>query len=193
MPVPHTITGEFMTPMACSDYLTILNIIIAILGILFVLLTIYEYWKLRTLRAEFDSFRQLLADERYRSQQASHRLIACYQLKDPAARISLATSATVLDPDAFNAWNIIGWAWLELNEPARAVESFREATRRHPADKSGYFDLATAYLRMNSPGLALDALEQAVSHDETARLDLPGNELFLELHDQPRFMALLAP
>ncbi len=177
--------------MACSDYLTILNILIAILGILFVLVTIYEYWKLRTIRTEFEAYRKQLSADLYRSQQAQQRLIAAYQITDPVRRIALATSATHIDPDIFNVWNTIGWAWLQHNEPARAVESFREAIRRHPADKSGYFDLAAAYLKLNSPGMALDALEQAVAEDATSRLDLVNNDLFTELKDNPRFTKLL--
>ena len=179
--------------MACSDYLTILNIIVAFLGVLFVLVTIYEYWKLRTLRADFEEYRKQLAEDLYRSQRAQQQLIASYQITDPKQRIELATSAAGLDPDSFNVWNTIGWAWLELNEPTRSVEAFREAIRRHPNDKAGYFDLAYAYLKLESPGMALDALEQAVVKDDTSRHDLQGNLLFKELPDNPRYQRLFPP
>lgn len=177
--------------MNCTDALTALNIIVAIFGLMFIGITIYEYWRLRTIRRDFHNLSQRLRGENIKAQKAMHRIIASYSTPEPLAKIELLESAAQIDPTAFNLYNSIGYAWLSLGEKVRAANAFREATLLHPNEKAGYFDLAHAYLLMNQEGLALDNLEQAVKVDSSAAQDLKDNPQFKSLHAEPRYQRLI--
>jgi len=177
--------------MICDQTLTTLNILIAFIGVLFVGITIYEYWKLRTIRKDFARFRKELADAQFRSQKASHRVFASYSAPDADLKISLLQSALEIDPTVFNAYNSLGYAWLEKNEVLRAIQAFNLAIEKHPHEKAGYFDLASVYLMEGSTGLCLENLEKAVVVDPTSRNDLKDNPQFAKVAEHPRYRALL--
>jgi tetratricopeptide (TPR) repeat protein len=179
--------------MNCADALTALNIIVAIFGLMFIGITIYEYWRLRAIRRDFQNLSQRLRDENIKAQKAMHRIVASYSIPDPHAKIELLESAAQIDPTAFNLYNTLGYAWLSLGENVRASNAFREATRLHPGDKAGYFDLAHAYLLMSEQALALDTLEQAVRIDPSSARDLKDNVQFQSLHSEPRYQRLIQP
>src|SRR5690242_20050846 len=109
--------------MTCADHLTGLNIVVAAIGVLFVVLTIYEFSSLRRLRKDFKQFRADLAAEHYRHQQAAHRIIASYGMKDPYQRINLIQKALERDPSVYNGYNSLGYAYLELNENVKAADA----------------------------------------------------------------------
>lgn len=158
---------------------------------MFIGITIYEYWRLRTIRRDFHNLSQRLRGENIKAQKAMHRIIASYSITEPHAKIELLESAAQIDPTAFNLHNSIGYAWLSLDEKVRAANAFREATRLHPNEKAGYFDLAYAYLLMNQEGLALDNLEQAVKVDPSSAQDLKDNPQFKSLHPEARYQRLI--
>lgn len=164
-----------MTP---ADYLSLLNILIAVIGVLFVAVTIYEVTTLRRLREEFDTFRTQLSADWYRQQRASHRVIASYGPQDPLVRIRLLQEAVAIDPQVFNGYNALGYAWLDAGEPLRAADAFKEAVHHHPEDKAGYCDLAFAYLRLGNPELCRQYLDQAVAVDPSARDDIDADSRF---------------
>lgn len=168
--------------MTTADYLTELNIIIAFIGVLFVALTIYEFTSLRKLRNDFEQFRLDIAAEHYRHQQAAHRIIASYGMKDPTQRIALIKAALERDQSVFNGYNSLGYAYLELNEPLKAADAFKGAIQYHPEDKAGYCDLAYAYLVLGDRALCKDYLKRAIEIDATAIEDIRGDVRFSEIH-----------
>ncbi len=177
--------------MNCTDALTALNIIVAIFGLMFIGITIYEYWRLRAIRRDFQDLSRRLRDENIAAQKAMHRIIASYSTPEPHAKIELLESAAKIDPTAFNLYNSLGYAWLSQKETVRAANAFREAIRLHPNEKEGYFDLAYAYLLMQEETLSLDTLEQAVKVDPSSAEDLKDNSLFKPLHNEARYLRLI--
>ena len=90
-------------------------------------------------------------------------------------------SAIDADPDSFNGYNALGYAYLDQNDTQATIAAFKEATVRHPDAKEGYFDLAEAYRRIGRVDLCKAALEQAIKCDPTAKDDLAGDSRFQSL------------
>ncbi len=177
--------------MDCSQALTALNIIVAIIGLMFVGVTIYEYWRLKGIRTDFENLSNRLRKENVTAQKAMHRIIASYSEPDADAKIAILTSAEQIDPTAFNLYNSLGYAWLAKNEIVRASNCFRDAVRIHPDDKAGYFDLAHAYLLMDQEALTFEYLEQAVKVDPSAAEDLKNNPQFKSISTEGRYQRLI--
>lgn len=167
--------------MTATDYLTELNIVVAAIGILFVILTIYEFGSLRRLRHDFERFRVELAAEHYRHQQAAHRIIASYGIKDPSQRILLIKTALERDPSVYNGYNSLGYAYLEMNDSLKAADAFKEAIKYHPEDKAGYCDLAYAYLVLGDQTLCRDYLNQAIQVDPSTGADIKNDPRFANI------------
>lgn len=177
--------------MQCAEYLSILNILIAFLGIMFVLVTIYEYWRLKRLRDDFARMKQELRDEHFRAEKAGQRVMASYSEKDVDRKIDLLQEAVAIHPGVFNGYNALGWAWVEKDEIFRAVEAFNKAIEQHPREKAGFLDLAHVYLKQGKSALALETLEKAVAVDPTSKKDLQNNPLFSTLSGDARYKALM--
>ena len=158
--------------MQATDYLTILNIIIAVIGLLFVIFTLFEWNALRRIRKDFATFERRLRAENHAAMKAAHRVISSYTVKDIDARIALLESAATACPSAFNVYNALGYAWLEKGETAHAIDAFRKAIEQHPDDKAGYCDLACAYLEAGEENLAIAYFRKAISVDPTAKTDI---------------------
>jgi Tfp pilus assembly protein PilF len=167
--------------MTTTDYLTELNIIVAAIGILFVVLTLYEFTSLRRLRNDFESFREQLAKEHYRHQQAAHRIIASYGIKDPSHRITVIKEALERDASVYNGYNALGYAYLEMNEKLKAADAFKAAIQYHPDDKAGYCDLAFAYLELGDQALCKEYLGKAIEIGPTAGDDIREDDRFKTL------------
>lgn len=156
--------------------LAALNILVALFGLLFVAVSIYEYSKLAGLRRDFDKFQENLRSDLYKMQKAMQRVIASYHVEDVNLRIQLLSQALELDPNVFNGYNALGYAYLEKDEWEAAVDAFREAVQHHPEDKAGYFDLAKAYLKRERPDLVRKYLNRAMSVDPSARRDIEQDD-----------------
>ena len=168
--------------LACAEYLTILNILVAFLGVTVACFAYAEWRKLRGLREEMEGFENRLTQRLYSNAKAAHRVMASYGLQDPDARIALLQSAISQDPTAFNAYNSLGFAYLDKDELQKAVEAFTQAIYQHPDDKAGYCDLAYAYLRLGENDLCLKYLRTAVSVDKTVVDDIKGDSRFSAFH-----------
>ena len=158
--------------MQPTDYLTILNILVAFLGVLFVVFTLFEWRALRRIRKDFAMLERRLRGENYAAMKAAHRVISSYAVKDIDARISLLESAVSECPSAFNACNALGYAYLEKGEHAAALDAFRRAVELHPEDRAGYCDCGYGYLAAGEEALAIRYFRQAVSVDATTAEDL---------------------
>jgi uncharacterized membrane protein YcjF (UPF0283 family) len=105
--------------MQTSDWLALLNILVAFLGVAFVILAAVEWWKLRALRTEMSCLEKRTLNALHTSLKATHRIIASYQVSSPDDRISLLESALKDDPTAYNGWNTLGYAWLDKQDYLR--------------------------------------------------------------------------
>jgi len=155
-----------------------LNILVAFLGILLILLTIYEYRQLSKLRADFENYKKEIQQEMYKTQKAIQRVIASYHIPDVDKKIELLKSAIKINPEVFNAYNALGYAYLEKNMVYKAIDAFKDAIHLHPDEKEGYFDLAYAYLRAGDKELSIQYLKRAVEIDPSSKEDLKDNPLF---------------
>jgi len=167
--------------MHATDYLTILNILVAFLGVVLVVFAFFEWRSLRVIKRDFIRLESRLRAENHIAMKAAHRVITSYAIKDIDARIALLESAVAEYPQAFNGYNALGYAWLEKGETARAVDAFYRAIELHPQDKAGYCDLAHAHLAAGQEDLALRYLQQAVSVDATALHDIQQDARLKEL------------
>ena len=174
----------------CETGLIGLNLIIAVIGVCFVLFGLGEYLRLRKLRADVDEIRQNIDDRFYLMQKAMHRVMASYDTDDADRKIALLKSAIKIYPEVFNGYNALGYTYLEQGKVMEAINAFKDAVHAHPEDKAGYFDLAHALLRNGNRELCMENLRKAIEIDPTARQDLKDNPLFREIWDDQEYMAL---
>ena len=169
----------------------LLSLIIAVIGVCFVLFGLGEYLRLKKLREDIEHIRENIDDRFYRMQKATHRVIASYNAATPEEKIALLKSAIEIDPNVFNGHNTLGYTFLEQGKIMEAINAFKDAIYAHPDDKAGYFDLAYALLKNGNKNLCLENLRKAIEIDPSARKDLKDNALFKELEEDPEFKALL--
>jgi Tfp pilus assembly protein PilF len=172
--------------MTTSDYLSVLSIIVAVIGVLLVVFTLVEFVRLRKLRGELKQFKKDLIAENFRLQKATHRIVAAYAAKDPATQITLIKSALSCDESVFNAYNSLGYAYLAQGETLKAADAFKDAIRVHPEEKAGYCDLAFAYLQLKDRTLCLEYLREAIRVDPSAKEDILADPRFTEFHTDIR-------
>jgi len=165
----------YIQAMSAADFLALLNILVAFLGVFVAGFVLFEWRKLRELRKEMQGFEERLTQKLYRNLKAAHRVMASYGLKNPEDRVALLESAVAQDPSAFNAYNSLGYAYLDKNEIQKAIDAFSQAVSQHPDDKAGYCDLAYGYLRVGDNELCLKYLRKAVSVDGTAQDDIKND------------------
>ncbi len=162
--------------MSTNTLLISLNLLVALFGLLLVAITVYEYSKLAKLRSEFEDFQCRLRADLYALQKAMQRVIASYHIEDPDSRIQLLSEALEIDPQVFNGYNALGYAYLEKEDVHAAIDAFREAIQRHPEDKEGYFDIARAYLQLKQHDRVRKYLKQASEVDVSALEDIKQDE-----------------
>jgi cytochrome c-type biogenesis protein CcmH/NrfG len=167
--------------MTVNDTLVAFTLLVTMLALVVGSMAYWEFKQLRILRQELQQFQIELLQRLFRAQKAQQRIIASYGIADPARRIALLKSAIDTDPDSFNGYNALGYAYLDQNDTQAAIAAFKEATVRHPDAKEGYFDLAEAYRRLGRIDLCKAALEQAIKHDPTAKDDLANDTRFQNL------------
>jgi len=167
-----------------ADYLTLLNILVAFLGVAFAVVAYVEWRSLNRLRQSFEAMQAAMRAENYRAMKAAHRVISSYNVKDVDARISLLQSALQEYPAAFNGYNALGYAYLEKKQYAKSIDAFSRAVALHPKEKSGYCDLACAYLAAGEEDLAVQYLRQAIEVDASAAEDIKGDTRLAHLQDR---------
>lgn len=167
--------------MTINDTLVAFTLLVTILAVLVGLLAYWEFGQIRTIRKELQRFQKELRQRQFRAQKAQQRIIASYSVSDSHRKIALLQSAIAADPDGFNGYNALGYAYLEQSDLHAALAAFKEATVRHPDAKEGYFDLAEVYRRLGRIDLCKAALAQAVKIDSTAQDDVQTDPRFQNL------------
>lgn len=152
--------------------LAVSQIIIGALAVLVVIIAWVEYSKVKGLRQEVRGMLDDLKERQRRAQKAQQRIIASYHVTDIDRRIALIKSAVEADPDTFNGFNALGYAYLEKNDLPAAVAAFLQSTVRHPQAKEGWIDLAHAYIAMKRFDLAKESLCKAIAADPSAKDDI---------------------
>jgi len=170
--------------MQAVEFLAILNILVAFLGVFVAGFAFFEWRKLRSIRKDMIELESRLAQKLYRNLKATHRVMASYSLQNPDDRIALLEAAVSQDPTAFNACNALGYAWLDKGEIQKAVDAFSQAVAQHPDDKAGYCDLAFGHARLGNPDLCLKYLRKAVAVDKTALDDIKNDPRLSAFHDK---------
>lgn len=166
-----------MSALTPAALLTALSVVVALLGVIVLMVTIYEYTRLRTLRKEFYAFERRWHDELELTQKALQRVIASYNTGDTQAQIQLLESAVAIDPKVFNGYNSLGYAYMDQGNLVHAADVFKEAIHHHPEQIEGYCDLARCYLRLGEQELARQYLAKAQEIDaEGVRKGLRGDE-----------------
>lgn len=173
-----------------SGTVTILGVVIATIGTLFVVLAVIEYTGLRKLRTELETFRQRAMDEIFLIQKASHKILASYAVDDPEQKVALIKDALTVSPKVYNGHNALGYAYLGQGKKLEAIDAFKDAIHHHPSDKAGYFDLAHAYLEQGNTEYCLHYLKEAIAKDPSAREDLQGNALFASILESAEYRKL---
>lgn len=175
--------------MSAQDYLTLTNILVAglallttFIGVAFGIFAYIEWRKLKNVRKDMLALEKRLQNEQYQAMKAAHRIIASYALKDTDARIRLLKAALSEYNNAFNAWNALGYAYIEKGDLAKAKAAFEQAITAHPEDKAGYCDLAWLCLISREPDAALAWAKKAIAIDQSARDDLLADARFAKLH-----------
>ena len=161
--------------MTISEILAALNILIAFLGVLFVAFTVFEWQRLKKLREDMQDIEARTNKHIYESFKAAHRVLASYQITNPEQRSGLLETAVAAYPDTYNAFNALGYAYMEMGQIHKAIDAFSQAVNRHPEDKAGYCDLAYAHKVNGSTDLALKYLRLGLALDPTVKEDLAND------------------
>ncbi len=173
--------------MNTADYLTLANILVAFLGVMFAIGAYLEWRLLRMLRALRKSMTSLRADilsENAKAMKAAHRVIASYSVADVDARITLLKETLAAYPSAFNGYNTLGYAFLEKGAHAEAIDAFREAIVHFPQDKAAYCDVAFAYYAQGEEELAVKFFTKAVDVDASSKEDIQHDARLSETFKQ---------
>lgn len=164
---------ETLTP---AVLLTALSVVVALLGVVVLMITIYEYTRLRGLEKRFDDFERRWKGELQQTQKALQQVVASYQLEDPDARIGLLEQAVGIDPQVFNGYNALGYAHWAKGDRAAAADAFREAIHQHPDQVEGLCDLARLYQEQGELPQARKYLRKARKLDaEAVRKGIQGD------------------
>ncbi|HRF45373.1 MAG TPA: tetratricopeptide repeat protein [Candidatus Competibacteraceae bacterium] len=158
---------------------------VTMLTLVVALLAYWEFGKLRDLRKELQQFQADLHQRLFQAQKAQQRIVASYGVADPNQKIALLKSAVDADPNSFNGYNALGYAYLAQGDLHAAIAAFKEATVRHPGAKEGYFDLAEAYRNLKRIDLCKEVLEKAIKADPSAKADLENDSRFREVLGKP--------
>lgn len=173
-----------MQTMSPSEWLSLLNILVAFLGVAFGVFAFIEWFRLRALRKRLEELPRELEQRMEQHMRAAHRIIASYSLTSTKDKISLLESTLESCPQAFNGYNALGYAYLESGNTAKAIDAFVRATCLHPDDKAGYCDLAYAHLQAGNTDMMLRNCRMAIKVDPTARQDLAEDDRFKDYREQ---------
>ncbi len=170
--------------MQPTESMSILNVLVAFLGVFIVGFALFEWRRLRRLRQDMELLEERTGKKINDHLRATHRILASYHVQDIDQRIALLESAVNDCPEAFNGQNALGFAYLEKGETQKALDAFTNAVALHPLEKASYFDLAFAHLQAGNTDLAVKYLRKALKVDPTSRADLMADKRFAGIVDQ---------
>lgn len=146
-------------------FFVVLSIVITIVATLVAVMAFVEWRNLSKLKKELEKNIQQYRDEINSSFNATHKVLASYQVEDIKRRIELLKQATAIQPSVYNGYNTLGYAYITDKNYAQAIEAFTKAIFYNPNDPAGYCDLAYAYLLLENKNACKQNLEKAISLD----------------------------
>jgi tetratricopeptide (TPR) repeat protein len=100
---------------------------------------------------------------------------------DTVRKISLLNDAIAIDETAFNAYNALGYAYLEKGDSQAAIDAFLNSIRVHPEDKESYFDIARLHAQQKRFDQAKRYLNTAIEKDSSSRADISKDPLLSKI------------
>lgn len=165
-----------------NTFFVVLSIVITIIATLVAVMAFVEWRNLLKLKKELEENIQRYKDEINNSFNATHKVLASYQVEDTKRKIELLKQATAIQPSVYNGYNSLGYAYIADKNLAQAVEAFTKAILYNSNDPAGYCDLAYAYLLLENKNACKQNLEKAIS------LDSKQKEIILQ---DTRFQGIL--
>lgn len=148
---------------------TILSLVITAITTIVVILAFVEWRKLSQLKKDLENNLQQYQEKINNTFNATHKVLASYQVENVKAKIVLLEQAVAIQPDVYNGYNTLGYAYIEDKNFAGAIEAFTKAIMYHPEDPAGYCDLAYAYLLCENKNACKQNLEKAILVDPMQR------------------------
>lgn len=145
--------------------LTALSLIITAITTLVVIMAFVEWKKLSQLKKDLENNIQQYQDKIDNTFNATHKVLASYQVENNTAKIALLEQAIAIQPDVYNGYNALGYAYIADENLAGAIEAFTKATLYRPKDPAGFCDLAYAYLQSKNENACKQNLEKAMLLD----------------------------
>lgn len=145
--------------------ITILSLVITAITTIVVILAFVEWRNLSKLKKDLENNLQQYHETINNTFNATHKVLASYQVEDVKAKITLLEQAAAIQPDVYNGYNALGYAYIADKNFAGASEAFTKAIIYHPKDPAGYCDLAYAYLLCENKNACKQNLEKAISLD----------------------------
>ena len=101
------------------------------------------------------------------SHEKINQLVNLYNQGQLAAVVTQANMLTVLYPDAFMIWNILGVAAAQTGKMDKAINAFQRVIAIKPDYAEGYYNMGNALKDQGKLDEAIDSYEQALSlkHD----------------------------
>jgi tetratricopeptide (TPR) repeat protein len=137
------------------------NITITIIGVAFAAAALMTFFylkrKLKEINTSNEKFKSSVKDDLYLIQEAMHKILAgynCMDKKEVDKAIELFQRAVEIYPTAFNAYNSLGYAYIETADYSSAIHCFQLAIQHFPDKFEGHYDLSQAYEKSGQKELA---------------------------------------
>jgi len=114
----------------------------------------------------------------YHQQEAMQKIVASYAVDDPDRRIALLEQAVAIQPDAYNAYVAMGYAFWEKGEFLRAQECFMQDLKFHPDNYQAASDLAALHSEQQEWLAALNWLREALRMNPSSWKDFESDTRF---------------
>jgi len=117
----------------------------------------------------------------YRQQEAMQKIVASYAVDDTDRKIALLKQAVDIQPDAYNAYVALGYAFWEKGDLLQAQECFMKDLESHPDNHQAASDLAALYCEQEEWVSALHWLKRALRMNPSCWRDFESDTRFDKL------------
>ncbi len=114
----------------------------------------------------------------YRQQEAMQKIVASYAVDDPDRKIALLKQAVEVQPDAYNAYVALGYAFWAKGDLLQAQECFMKDLEFHPDNHQAASDLAALYCEQEEWVAALHWVRQALRMNPSCWKDFESDTRF---------------
>ncbi len=126
---------------------------------------------------QFEEWTKEQRKKAYQQQQAIQKVMASYQVKDLERRLALLQQAVEADPDVYNGYVAIGYAYLEKGDLETAEQMFETEYEKHDSYQAAC-DIAYVYILRGEKRAAVRWLQKAVTLNSEARAGIREDARF---------------